>query len=712
MKLNRTMTRNSDSKKTANPQLAETRAKIAWTKRKPYLLMALSKKETFEWARELVLKAYENMLRARLCDEKAVSLYKQNKCHFQIGGGGHEAVQAAAAACFNPETDAFFPYYRDFTFCASIGMSSRDFMLGCMNKADDPSSHGRQMPMHYGNKDLRIISQSSCTGTQFLQAVGYAHAFRIKDIPGVVYVSSGEGACYQGDFHEALNWASIEKLPVVFLVQNNSFANSVSMAEQHAAKTIYHLAEGYEHLKRLEADGLDLFDSYEAMQNAYEWAKNGKGPALVEAHVVRLEAHSISNNQGKYKSKELIAEEHKRCPIAKLRQFLIANKIATAQALDELEERLNNEIKEAAEWAEAQPDCSAEDATKYTFAIEDPDTNIPEITPSGHEILMLDAINKALKDEMRINPDIVVFGEDVKDAKGGVFGVTAGLNDEFGVRRVFSSPLAESSIVGVAIGMALQGLRPVPEIQFGDFSWAAMMQLRNELATMHYRSAGDFSCPAVIRIPVGGYIHGGPFHSQNIEGTFSHIPGLQILFPSNATDANGLLRSALRGKDPVLFLEHKGLYRQPFAKGSIGNENFVVPIGRARTLREGNDLTIISWGALAHRSLSIAKEFAKKGSSIEVLDLRSIVPFDSEAVFESVKRTNKVLIVHEDLCFMGFGAEIAAQIAENCFSYLDAPVKRVGMKYAAMVPHSAILEEAILPQERDIRKAVVELLSY
>lgn len=659
-----------------------------------------------------LVSAYSEMLRSRLVDQKTITLYKQNKCHFQIGVAGHEAVQVAAANVFRAGKDWFYPYYRDMALCAALGMSNEEFFLNAMNKQDDPNSHGRQMPMHYGHKGLRIVSQSSPTGTQFLQAVGCALGVKLEKKDEVVYVSAGEGTCSQGDFHEALNWAAREKLPIIFLIENNKYAISVHLSEQLAGQSVYNLASGYAGLERIELDGTDYLASFEAMRAAHTRALKDDGPTLIEAHVPRLQSHSISDNHLKYRTQDDIAAEQQRCPIARTRRFLLKNKILKKGALEELETSLRSAIDAAAEWAETQADCDPASVLEHVVVNADPGATIVEGTPVGEEVYMVDALNHALDEELSRNPQMYVFGQDVAHGKGGVFTVTAGLTAKHGKDRVFNAPLAESSIAGVAIGLATRGLKPVAEIQFGDYVWTAMMQIRNELAMMNYRSGGDFSCPAVIRIPVGGYIHGACYHSQCIEATFAHFPGIYVVYPANATDAKGLLKSAIRCQDPVLFLEHKGLYRQVYAKGVEGHENYLVPLGRARVLREGSDATIITWGALVQKSLLAAAELEQDGCSVEVIDLRTIVPLDREAVFSSVRKTGRVLIAHEDVQFMGFGAELAAQISNECFEYLDAPIERVGMKGVAAVPHAPQLEEVVLPQTHDVISSLRELLAY
>ena len=662
--------------------------------------------------KQMLIQSYRDVLRSRLTDEKTITLYKQNKCHFQIGCAGHEIVGVAASKVFRAGKDWFYPYYREMALCAGLGMTSREFMLNAMNKDADPNSHGRQMPMHYGHKDLRIVNQSSPTGTQFLQAVGCALAIKKTGEKEVVYVSAGEGTCSQGDYHEALNWAARESLPVVFSIQNNNYAISVPIAEQLAGQSVYKLAAGYEGLARTEVDGTDFVATHQAFAEAHARALAGEGPTLIELHVPRLQSHSISDNHLKYRSQEDIDREHRRDPLPRLAELLVKNRILSDSDLEEIYTEVKSEIDQAAEWAEAQPDPDPTKIMDYVLKNPNPAGDVVEGTATGADAYIVDAINHALHEEMERDENVYVFGQDVAHGKGGVFTVTSGLTAKFGVERAFNAPLAESSIAGVAIGMATLGLKPVAEIQFGDYVWTAMMQIRNELAMMHYRSGGDFTCPAVLRIAVGGYIRGACYHSQNIEATFAHFPGMHVVYPSNATDAKGLLKSAIRGSDPVLFLEHKGLYRQVYAKGPEGDKDFLTPIGKAKVVRAGNDLTIISWGALVNKSMWTAGQLEKEGYSVEVLDLRTISPLDKEAIFESVRKTSRVLIAHEDVEFMGFGAEIAAEIADLCFEHLDAPIKRVAMKNVAAVSHSGVMENAILPQNEDVLAAARRVLEY
>ncbi|MCB0358096.1 MAG: hypothetical protein KDD44_00615 [Bdellovibrionales bacterium] len=662
--------------------------------------------------REQLERAYREMLTARLCDEKSIVLYKQNKCHFQIGVAGHEAVQVAAAHCMNPATDYFYPYYRGMAFCAGVGMTAQEFMLNAMNKAADPNSGGRQMPMHYGHRELNIVNQSSPTGTQFLQAVGAAKAIAFRKQSGVVFVSAGEGTTSQGDYHEALNWAAREKLPVIFLVENNEYAISVHISEQTAGQSVAKISQGYENLDVQEVDGLDYMKSFETFSKAVARARKGKGPTVIEAKVVRLQSHSISDNQAKYRSPEAIEKDKDLDPIARFESVLIKEKIFSKDELKKIRSELQKGVDAAANWAEKEPDPEPATAEHHVYVDADPAAGVQEHAPaSGEGLFMVDALNRALDEELSRNPEMVIFGQDVAHGKGGVFTVTAGLTAKHGKDRVFNAPLAEASIAGVAVGMASLGMKPVAEIQFGDYIWTAMMQIRNELALMNYRSNGTWTCPAVIRVPIGGYIHGAVYHSQNIEATFAHFPGLRVVLPSNAADAKGLLKAAIRSNDPVLFLEHKGLYRQVYAKAPVGGPDDLIPIGKAKVIREGRDATLVTWGALVQKSLVAAEELSQQGAEIEVIDVRTILPLDTATILASVRKTGRVLIAHEDVTFMGFGSEIAAQIADRAFEFLDAPVRRVGGRFTP-IPHAPVLEAEVLPQNRNVIDALTALLEY
>ncbi len=660
-----------------------------------------------------LLNLYKNMVISRLMDDKMLIMLKQGKSFFHIGAGGHEAVQTAAGYALQPGYDYAYPYYRDLAFVLQYGVTPEEVFLNFLARENDPSSGGRQMPNHYGHRKLNIVSQSSPTGTQYLQAVGTAMAAKKSGTDEVVYVSSGEGTTSQGDFHEALNWASREKLPVLFVIQNNKYAISVPISEQMAGQSVYKFTAGYEGLNLYQVDGTDFFKSYAVIQKAAEEARLGKGPALIEAHTVRLFAHSSSDSQKKYRTPEELAEDLKNDPIPIFEARLVKNGVAEQTELEKIKSELKEKVDQAAETAETHPHPKKETLYHFLFAPPEETASLEyeKTQPAGEKVVLVDAINHALKEEMARNDNMYIFGEDVADKKGGVFTATSGISTRFGKERCFNAPLAESSIIGVAIGMAVYGLKPVVEIQFGDYIWTAMNQIRNELATMRWRSYNYWSSPVVVRVPVGGYIHGGLCHSQNIEGFFAHLPGIKIAYPSNAADAKGLLKAAIRGADPVLFLEHKGLYRQSYAAAPEPDEEYLLPFGKAAIKKEGTDVTVITWGALVHKSMEAAKALENEGVSAEIIDIRTISPLDFETIRASVQKTGKVLIVHEDTRFQGFGAEISAQITEFAFEYLDAPVKRLAAADTP-IPFSPVLEKEALPQTDDIVTALRELARY
>jgi 2-oxoisovalerate dehydrogenase E1 component len=653
---------------------------------------------------------YTNILTARMLDMKMAILLKQGKSFFHMGCSGHEAVQVAFAAAMQPGIDWAYPYYRDLAFVLQYGFTPEEVLLGFLAKADDPSSGGRQMPHHYGHQRLRIVTQSSPTGSQYLQAVGCALGIVKENKNEIVYVSSGEGATAQGDFHEAVNWAAREKLPVIFCIQNNKYAISVHIDDQLTGGSPYHITAGYRGLNRFKIDGTDIITSYQTARKAVELARQGKGPSLVEAETVRLVPHSSSDADKKYRNPEEMEKERLKDPITKFESLLLRENHLSQDAISALKKKIKIDIDMVAEKVEkaAMPDVKT--VTQYLHASRK-QIKQKSASKSGKELVMVDAINHALKEEMKRNPKMYIFGQDVADAKGGVFTATQGISTEFGYTRCFNAPLAESSIIGIAIGMAVRGLKPVVEIQFGDYIWTAMMQIRNELATIRWRSNNRWNCPVVIRTPVGGYIHGGLCHSQNIEAFFSHIPGIVIVYPSNAADAKGLLKYAIRCDDPVLFLEHKGLYRQRYAKSPEPDATYLLPPGQAAIKQAGDDITIITYGALVQKSMIAAAEAMNDGIRCEVIDLRSLVPIDQQTIFNSVKKTGKVLIAHEDTLFQGFGAEISAQITESVFEHLDAPIKRVAAKHLP-IGYNELLEHDILPQTDTIISALRQLANY
>jgi 2-oxoisovalerate dehydrogenase E1 component len=664
-------------------------------------------------SKEDLVRAFRIMLLSRRMDEKQLMILKQGKSFFHIGGAGHEAAQIAAAAALRPGHDWVFPYYRDQAFVLNYGMTPEDIFLAALHREGDVTSGARQMPGHFGMKQLRMISQSSPTGTQFLQAVGVALAVKKEKADEVVYVSSGEGATSEGEFFEAINWAARESLPVIFFIQDNKLAISVPVTVQTAGGSIYEATKGFQGLERFQCDGTDIVETYTTMQKAVQRARENKGPSLVHAHVVRLLPHSSSDDHRKYRTPQEIELDRQRDPIPRMARFLQEQGYLQEREIESLKEEVKCAVDEAAEWAESRslPDPSTVLHNLYGKSHANPPKDFIEPNHQGSKIVMIDAINHALDEEMGVNPKMVTYGEDIADGKGGVFTATKGLLTTYGSERTFNSPLAEASIVGTAIGMALKGWTPVTEIQFGDYIWPAFMQIRNEMAMIRYRSNGEWSCPMVIRVPIGGYIHGGLYHSQNIEAFMAHIPGIRLAFPSTAADAKGLLKSAIRGDDPVIFLEHKALYRQGYSSTLEPDEHYMLPFGVAALRREGTDITIVTYGALVQQSLEVARTMDANGVSVEVIDLRTLNPLDEEALYRSVRKTNRIAVVHEDTLTGGFGAEIAALIASNCFEYLDAPVVRVAA-LDSPIPYSPPLEEAVLPNKQKIITALEQLARY
>ena len=661
------------------------------------------------FSKKQILEIYYKMSLSRALDKKMLILLKQGKSFFHMGASGHEAAQLAASLIIKPGKDWSYPYYRDGAYCLGLGMTSREQLLSFLSKADDPNSGGRQMPMHYGHKDLRIVSQSSPTGSQFLQALGSSLAAQYDESRDIVYVSSGEGTTSQGDFHEALNWASNAKAPIIFHIQDNEYAISTHKSEQ-SADSVFTRAAGYKNLSRFDVDGTNFFETHLAFKQAAERARKGQGPSIIVSNVVRLLPHSSSDDQRKYRTEDDLNQDQKRDPLLILKNQASENNFILQKEFEKMDLLVKEQVDSDVLWAETQSYPDEETALNHIYSTDPPITE-PVAKPIRDNIVIVDAINHALKEEMLQNNKMVIFGQDIADPKGGVFTATKGLSDEFGTKRVFNSPLAESSIIGTAIGLAVSGYKPVVEIQFGDYIWTAMNQIRNEVVTMRYRSNNAWNCPLIIRTPVGGYIHGGLCHSQSIDGYFIHMPGIYLAYPSNASDAKGLLKMACRMNDPVLFMEHKGLYRQGYAATEEPDEDYVIPFGKGRIVSDGDILTVITWGAMVQKTIEAVKSLSLEKGLVEIIDLRTLNPLDINIIKISIEKTGKALIVYEDNLTNGPGAEISAIIGEKCFEYLDGPIKRIASKDSP-VPFNWFLENKVLPQTEDIALGIKELLEY
>jgi 2-oxoisovalerate dehydrogenase E1 component len=706
-------------------------------------------------AQQLV-EIFRLMVLSRRLDDREILLKRQQKIYFQISAAGHEALQVAAALALRPGYDWFFPYYRDRGLCLTLGITPEEMMLQAVGAATDPASGGRQMPTHWSSRSLHIVSTSSSTATQVLHAVGCAEAGRyfsrhpeaakkhdgdyreFRDVTfhgdEVSLACLGEGATSQGEFWEAMNTASNNKLPVLFMVEDNGYAISVPVEVNTPGGNISRIVANFPNFHFAEVDGTDPVACLRAFQAAAEYCRSGRGPAFVHGHCTRPYSHSLSDDEKLYRSAAEREADALRDPIVRMRQRLLKNGILSAAQISELEYSLDREAAEAGARALEAPLPKVADIPLHVYSEDlDPTSSTFATQPvapvtDGSKLIaprtMVDLINACLRDEMRRDPRIVVYGEDVADAsreaalaevkgKGGVFKLTAGLQTEFGSERVFNSPLAEANIVGRAIGYAVRGMKPVVEIQFFDYIWPAMHQIRNELSVMRWRSNGVWAAPVVIRVPIGGYISGGSiYHSQSGESVFTHIPGLRVVFPSNALDANGLLRTAIRCDDPVLFLEHKRLYRESYGRAPYPGPDFAIPFGKAKVVRPGSDITVVTYGAVVPRALHAADRARREhGIETEILDLRTLSPYDWEAIAASVRKTSRVIVAYEDMISWGYGAEIAARIASDLFEDLDAPVKRIGAM-DTFVAYQPILEDAILPQPEGILKAIVELRRF
>ncbi len=702
---------------------------------------------------EQLIRIYRLMYLSRRTDDREILLKRQQKIFFQVSGAGHEALLVAAGMALKPGYDWFYPYYRDRALCLTLGNTVEEMLLQSVGAAADPASGGRQMPSHWSNKRLNIVSQSSSVTTQCLQAVGCAEAgrylathpaaagqregdyseFKATQFHGdeVVYVSLGEGATSEGEFWEAISSASSMQLPVLFVVEDNGYAISVPVRVNTPGGNISRLVANFPNFFFAEVDGTDPVQSYAAFTQAVQHCRSGKGPAFVHGHVIRQYSHSFSDDEGLYRSEAERKRDAALDPLPKLQMRLLRDGILDPAAINRLEQEVDEEVRSAAERVlrAALPEVSSIKRHVYSEDLDPTRAGLarpPVQTPDAQERTMADLINACLRDEMQRDPRIVMFGEDVADTsldeelrqglvkgKGGVFKLTAGLQREFGADRVYNARLAEADIIGRAIGLGTRGLKPVVEIQFFDYIWPAMHQLRNELSLLRWRSNGSYSAPCVVRVAIGGYLTGGSvYHSQCGESIFTHTPGIRVVFPSNALDANGLLRTAIRCDDPVLFFEHKRLYRETYGRAAYPGPEFAIPFGKANLVRPGKDLTLITYGAVVPRALRAAQQASSElGLEVDLLDLRTLNPYDWEAIAVSVQKTGRVIVAHEDMLSWGYGAEIAARIADELFEYLDAPVKRV----AAMdtfVAYQPILEDAILPQPEDLFRAMAELGKY
>jgi 2-oxoisovalerate dehydrogenase E1 component len=722
-------------------------------------------------SRQQLIDIYRVMYTSRRLDDREIMLKRQQKIFFQISGAGHEAVTAAAGFAMKPGYDWFFPYYRDRALCLALGTTPEEMLLQAVGAADDPSSGGRQMPSHWGYKRLNVVTQSSCTGTQILHAVGCAEASRyfmmhpnagqkvngdyreFKDVQfhgdEVTYVSLGDGTTSEGEFWESMNAASNLRLPIVFLVEDNGYAISVPVEVQTAGGNISRLVSNFPNFHFEEIDGTDPVVSYGALSRAVAHCRAGVGPSFVHAHVIRPYSHSLSDDEKLYRPDIERERDAARDPISRMQLFLIRDGILDEKAINKIEKEVDDGLQAAVDRVLAAALPQPETIKQYLYSPDlDPtssafDTQVSTggdaRTPTNPSVAaqaaqekkvapktMADLITATLRDEMKRDERVIIFGEDVADCsreeylrqkmvkgKGGVFKLTSGLQCEFGSDRVFNSPIAEASIAGRAVGMAVRGLKPVAEIQFFDYIWPAMMQLRNELPVMRWRSNGDFSAPCVIRVAIGGYLTGGAiYHSQCGESIFTHTPGMRVIFPSNALDAAGLLRTAIRCDDPVMFLEHKRLYRESYGRAAYPGPDYMIPFGKAKVVHPGSDLTVITYGAVVPRALQAVQKLDREaGLKIELIDLRSLNPYDWETIAASVQKTNRVIVAYEDTLSWGYGAEIAARIADELFENLDAPVKRVAAK-DTFIAYQPVLESAILPQVQDLYLAMKELAEY
>ncbi len=658
---------------------------------------------------DALLQMYRTMVLARRVDDRMWALNRQGRAPFVVSASGHEAAQVGTALALDRRHDWALPYYRDMAAALALGMTAEEIFLGVFSKAGDPNSGGRQMPNHWSHPGLRIFSHSSVIATQFPHATGIARELQRTGKPGVVMVWGGEGSTSEGDFHEALNFAAVRQLPVVFVIENNLYAISVPAA-QEVAGDLAARAAGYG-MPAVSIDGNDILEVYGTASEAVARARAGDGPSFIEARTYRHYAHTSDDDDKLYRTAAEVEMWLRRDPIGILKQYLVENRLLD----DALEARIDDEVSDEVSAAVERAEKSADPIDPLAFVYANPiipldPAHVPEPTPVGDEKNLITAINATLHEILAADERAVVFGEDVADPKGGVFKATVGLSKTFGADRSFNMPLAESQIIGTAVGMAAAGGRPLPEIQFADYIHPAFDQIVSEVARLHYRTAGTWSCPMVIRVPYGGGIHGALYHSQSIEAFYAHVPGLKVVVPSTPADAKGLLWSAFNDPDPVMFLEPKKLYR--LVKGPVPPGMHRVPIGKAAIRRPGRDVTIIAYGTMAYFAVEAANQLSAEGIEAEVLDLRSLKPLDWPSIEAAVQRTSKVLIVYEDNEFGGFGAEVSAQITEKAFEWLDAPVRRYATPDVPTFPFAGALEDQVMPNVAGIVNRARELAQY
>jgi 2-oxoisovalerate dehydrogenase E1 component len=657
---------------------------------------------------EATLKQWFNyMLLGRHIDYRFQVLNRQGRAPFIISCAGHEAAQIGVSWPLKPKYDWLAPYYRDVVLCMRMGMTPLDLMLAVLAKPADPASGGKQTPGHFSDSRLNITSGGSPVAAQMVRGAGVAYALKMDGTDKVLMTCYGEGAGSEGDAHEALNFASIYKLPEIFVCENNGFAISTPMRKEYAIEHVAQRAAGYG-FPGVTVDGRDPVTCYHVAKEAVARARAGHGPTLIECIVDRLGAHSSEDDQRRYRTQEEIDQLAQNDCLERVRKRLLEEGILTAKEIAEYEERVKDEVTRATKEGIESPDAPAENAYTNVYGVDVPKAIEPAAGVEVEEMNMVSALRSCLTEEMERDERVMILGQDV-GAKGGVFLVTDGLYKKFGEARVIDTPLAESSIAGVALGLAVAGKRPVAEMQFTDFAHYAFNSIVNEAAKYRYRTDGDWSVPMVVRAPMGGHAHGALYHSQSIEARFA-TPGLKIVIPSGPYEAKGLLLAAIRDPDPVLFFEHKRLYRMFKEKVPLGE--YLIPLQKARIAREGSDISVFCYGLMVQYAREAAKALEGSGVSVEIVDLRTVYPLDKEAIIASARKTGKCLVLYEDNFSVAIGSEVAALIADEAWRWLDAPVKRLGGLDVPAMPYAPAMEEAFMPTPAKITGALKELAAY